>query len=293
MRRDRIRTTNLKILILFVSLLTLPACVTKVSTIEERIDLLAPGYELAFPDAKPPYPFVLFFHGCGGLFGNEGKKNVLPEYRTIALEEGYAVLTVDSFTPRGIGFDQAIGRVCRGLELRGRKRAGDVIASLTLAGRLSIATDSGFVLAGWSHGGWTIMEAMIMDLQTDYPPDLEKTGRDVFAPVSGVYLTYPYCGFPSRARRLGWARAVPTSVVVAENDTLAKAQDCNKAFEKMRRSGVEIDIEVFEGVTHAFDESDHIEGSRLIYDPAAAAKAHERFRGYLRSMIEKTELEEF
>lgn len=242
---------------------------------------LQPGYQVFRPEGDGPFPVVALHHGCGGLIGEQGDKDILLPYAEAAVSVGYIAIIVDSFRPRGIGFDEARATVCSGLRLRGRARAGDVAASLVYARSLPDAAPDGFVIAGWSHGGWAVMEAMIMDMRTDWPPSLTAPPGDALPPLAGVYLTYPYCGFPSRAPRRSWAHPVPADVVLAEHDSVSDVGRCRQAFERMRESGVQLEVALFEGVTHAFDESDQTATSVFVYDAEAAAAAHARFAAFL------------
>jgi len=245
---------------------------------------LEPGYQVFRPEGEGPFPVVVLHHGCGGLIGEQGDKDILFPYAEAAVSVGYIAIIVDSFRPRGIGFDEARATVCSGLRLRGQARAGDVAASLAYARSLPDAAPDGFVIAGWSHGGWAVMEAMIMDMRTEWPPSLTAPPGDALPPLAGVYLTYPYCGFPSRAPRRGWAAPVPADVVMAEHDSVSDVGRCDQAFERMRESGVRLEVELFEGVTHAFDESDQTATSVFVYDADAAAAAHARFGAFLEGL---------
>jgi dienelactone hydrolase len=242
---------------------------------------LEPGYQIYRPEGEGPFPVTVLHHGCGGLIGEHDDKDILIPYAEAAVSAGYIAIIVDSFRPRGIGFDEARATVCSGLQLRGRARAGDVAASLAYARSLPDAAPDGYVIAGWSHGGWAVMEAMIMDMRTDWPPSLTEPPGDALPPLAGVYLTYPYCGFPSRAPRRGWANPVPADVVLAEYDSVSDVGRCHQAFERMRESGVELEVDLFEGVTHAFDESDQTATSVFVYNAEAAAAAHARFGAFL------------
>ncbi|MEL7028541.1 MAG: dienelactone hydrolase family protein [Pseudomonadota bacterium] len=269
-----------------MALFALAACATGRSDIDELGALLEPGYRISKPDGPGPFPAALLYHGCGGLVGEAGDKDIMDGYVAAATEAGYVAIVVDSLRPRNIDFDEAVSRVCRGLKLRGQRRAGDVVASAAYARDLPYTKETGAVLAGWSHGGWAVMEAMAMDLTQDWPPGLQRPETDALASVAGVYLTYPYCGFPARTPNRDWPRAPRASVLLVENDTVAKREPCDKAFARMQASGVKLDLEVFDGVTHAFDESDHTDDSEFVYDGSAAKRAHERFGAFLSSLID-------
>ena len=250
-------------------------------SVEERIALLEPSYKIVKPEGDGPFPVVLLFHGCGGLVGADGPKEIMDRYAAAATEVGYAALIVDSFTPRGITFGKQTKKVCSGRRLLGGKRAGDVVASLAYAMELPYAEPDGFVLAGWSHGGWTVMDAMVSDLKRSWPRGLQRPPADLYDHVAGVYLTYPYCGFPAKGRKEGWSHPIPAHIVVAGNDIVAKPKPCEEAFANMARSGVPFEITRFETMTHAFDEEDQTPTSPFVYDPEATEEALDVFRDFL------------
>lgn len=254
------------------------------TTLEEHVARLDGGFEFVLPDSEGPHPVVLLFHGCGGLVGEEGEKLIMQRYARTAAEAGYAAVIVDSFGPRGIGFHRAITRVCPGMRLRGPSRAADVLAAISYARSQPDIDASRIVLAGWSHGGWTVMDLMTMDLEHQWPATLRRPPGDILDGVTGLYLTYPFCGFPARSTSRDWQHFVPTSVVIAENDTVVRTEACSEALERMDTGGVVLEIEQFDGVTHAFDEEDHTAQSSFAYDEAATSRAHQRFASYLRDL---------
>jgi dienelactone hydrolase len=251
------------------------------TSVNERIGLLEPSFNISLPEGDGPFPAVLMFHGCGGLVGPTAEKDIMDNYAREATESGYVAIIVDSFTPRAIDFDDAIGRVCSGLALRGRTRAGDVVAAVAYAKSRDDIDKSAIVLAGWSHGGWTVIEAMTMDMADTWPAALERPESNVMDDIRGVYLTYPYCGFPSTGNRNPWVQTPLTSVVVAENDTVVGLEKCIETLQFMDASGVPLEVEVFRHVTHAFDESDQTDESSFVYVEAEAQRAINRFGSFL------------
>ena len=122
-----------------------------------------------------------------------------------------------------------------------------------------------------------------MDMGRDHPRGMNGPYPPVMDTVEGVYLTYPYCSFPSRATRKTWARPARASMLLAGEDETAPNAPCLEAVELLAASGVEIEVEILPGATHAFDEEDQVEGSPNIYNPEQAAYARERFRRFLRN----------
>lgn len=250
-------------------------------TLSERAAALSPYFEIARPDEKGRSPVVLLFHGCGGLVGEEGEKEIMRGYAQTAVDAGYVAIIVDSLGPRGIDFETAVSRVCKGLTLRGRARAGDVLAAVEFAKRQSFIDAENIVLAGWSHGGWAVMDTMTMDLKNHWPAAMKRPTAAILDGLKGVYLTYPFCGFPALSHERAWAHRPLTSVVVAEDDSVVQLGRCAQTLIKMDADGVTLEVEVFENVTHAFDESDQTAKSSFSYDEAAASRAHQRFASYL------------
>src|SRR5690606_6104026 len=123
-------------------------------TLDARWAMLEPHTTVVGPEDDLPRPAVLLFHGCGGL------RDHLPKYAEAAKAAGWRAFILDSYGPRGWGRLFALTMVCSGLLLRGDERAGDVLAALDGVSRRQDVDASKIGLAGWSHGGWGIMEAM-------------------------------------------------------------------------------------------------------------------------------------
>ncbi len=255
-------------------------------SLPELAEFLAPHIKVWVPGDYGPYPVMVYVSGCGGLYGPDGNMRAQPiAYRDIALDHGYAVVVVDSHKARGHDHWSSVARICTGYELRAAERAGDIFAALKHVESDSRLDLSDVVLAGWSHGGWTIMEAMTFDLEDSWPHNLEPTPVDEPAQISGLFLVYPYCGFPSRTGNHPWNRSPQVMALLVEDDALAPEQDCMAAFKTLEASGVGVAAAHFSGVTHAFDEEDlEPEKNRLQYDERATIAAHSFLRLFLEGL---------
>jgi dienelactone hydrolase len=131
--------------------------VTPMDTLNQRWAKLEPHTTVVGPDDDRPRPAVLLFHGCGGL------RDHLPKYAAAARAAGWRAFTVDSYASRGFSRAYALATVCTGMTLRGDKRAGDILATIHGISARPDVDASRIALAGWSHGGWGIMEAMSAD----------------------------------------------------------------------------------------------------------------------------------
>lgn len=232
------------------------------------------------PDGAGPFPVVLMFHGCGGV------REVQDDYAKIAQGAGVMAIVVDSMTPRGISYEKAVETVCSGRKLRGAERSGDVYAALALARDLPDVDANRMSLIGWSHGGWSIMDALVFDPPRERPHGLRDAPRDPFAGVVGISLIYPYAGFPALTAQRGWSTtSVPVDALVLTDDTTAKYPATMAAIERARASGAQVDVEEWSGITHAFDERDLSADSQYEHDPEATDRVHARFAAWLQRVV--------
>ncbi len=144
--------------------------------------------------------------------------------------QGVAAIAVDSFAARGWSRERALATVCTGLALPGHQRAGDILAALWgVAGMASI--DSGrLALAGWSHGGWAIMDLMTMALERRGEAWVADPDSSLLSGVAALVLAYPYCGPGALTQVRPWRRSPPIFAFVGEGDLVAHPVLCRRAF---------------------------------------------------------------
>lgn len=236
------------------------------------------GVTVYKPDGDGPFPAVIAFHGCAK------PHNRADVYAKAANSLGVAFLTVDSYGPRGVSEMEAQTRVCSGQTFWGRERAGDALVALDHARSLSFVDKDRIALLGWSHGGWTVMDLMSMDLETTLPTSLSAAPEEGLSGVTAVLLYYPYCGTASRSKATGWPKPIPARFVLVENDALTKEGQCVETIERLKADGVEAEYEILKGVTHGFDEN-HEPGSRLRYAEEEAAYAVTVFAEFLNTYL--------
>lgn len=237
---------------------------------------LRPHDHVFVPDGTGPFPIVLAFHGCGGL--HDDGLRAMEQIR----DWGYAVLAVDSLAPRGIA-PGPTSSMCLGARPLGAERAGDVLVTLEHARTLPFVDAERMALLGWSHGAWALMELLAFDPPRRLPPGLQSSAGRGLAGVRGVVLFYPYCGYPSRG--FDWAPKVPTLFLLAGADAIADPDDCTTTARAQRAAGHPVEVRVFEGVGHAFDESAPWGGPNPTFDAAATAQAYGHVRRLLREVL--------
>jgi dienelactone hydrolase len=183
--------------------------------------------ELYTPDSAGPHPAVILHHGCNGIGQN------VKSWALWLQAQGYAALVVDSFTPRGIttlcGFPQP---------LMGDVRAHDVYAAAARLKAVAEIDATRIAAMGFSHGGWTIIEAWRM---TDRYPDTK---------LKALIALYPSCG-----RGLPPADAPPLLMLLGGLDDWTPPEACVKLAETARKVGRTVSDVVYKDARHAFDAS--------------------------------------
>jgi len=259
-------------------------------TPEGLLALLEPDIVVVRPEGDGPFPAILLHSGCEGLWDGDKRRPLMGIYADLAQAEGVVAIIVDSFKPRHIDSKMAYADVCTGWMLRGAERAGDVAVTLDYARNLPFVDPDRLAVAGWSHGGWAIMDFLAMPPTRLVPQSLTRWPDDTFAGLISVYLTYPYCGinasgFPTLAPTRGFAEPRPTWAIHGTDDVTADPVPCNEAYALVVGEGAPIDVEVLPGATHAFDRPDVIPGSTSKYNPEDAQIAYQRFQRFLREVL--------
>lgn len=245
----------------------------------ERRALIEPYVTMLYPPGAGPHPCVLILHGCGGV------RRISHAYAEAAVKAGCAAMIVDSLTPRGLDYEAALAQVCTGRVLWGRERAGDLYAALDIA-RDDPRIDAGrLALAGWSHGGWTILDALALDRAGRPPDGMTTAPARPFEGVRGIFLVYPYISGPALARRKPIDPPGPVEAIFVEDDSMASETDAIAVLEKARQDGAAVRWTTYGGVTHGFDEPDHHPDSPLRYDSEATAMARNQFTEFIKRRL--------
>ncbi len=219
------------------------------TSLEDRIKLIEGAVEIRIPEGgEAPYPVVLQFHGCAGV-----DVPFHHQWADVANSAGYAAMIVDSTGPRGYSRQSALDIVCQGKALLGQERAGDILASIHMAEADPRLDARRMVLAGWSHGGWSVMDYLTMDFKHLWPAGLEPGDAKPPA-IDGAILFYPYCGSGALSRFRNWRSQPDVLALIAGSDTIVDAEQCVTYFEGRKRAGAPIDMVVYPGAEHVFDD---------------------------------------
>ncbi|MGE3837761.1 MAG: dienelactone hydrolase family protein [Hyphomonadaceae bacterium] len=241
-------------------------------TVEQRIARLEPHYTIRRPEnASGPAPVVIMLHGCGG------PRPFISQMAEAAAEAGAAAIVVNSFAPRRISRVAAFATVCTGARLQGRERAGDLYATMAWARAQPWVDAARISVIGWSHGGWTIMDALALRSgeEMQRATGLENLSDEPLEGLAATMIVYPYTGVGTYTGRRDWRIAPRSTAIIAQRDYIVGSS--RAALERQRARGAPMEILIFQNATHAF-EDEHAEDPRVRYNPAATAREHDLLR---------------
>ena len=255
--------------------MSLYSAATPAASFEDRFALIETAVEWRLPDGAGPFPVVIQFHGCAGI-----RPPFQALWADIANKAGYAAMIIDSNSVRGMSRDAALKSVCDGERLIGQERAGDVLAAIEIAALNPKIDRSKIILAGWSHGAWSVMDYLTMDQRRKGPAGLTNwpsPARD----VSGAILVYPYCGTGTLSRFRPWRNELPVLALIAGADTIVDAEECITYFEDRKGKGNPVDLIVYPDTEHAFDDPFIEPEWRHWHNPEAFDDAKARYAKFL------------
>lgn len=243
-------------------------------TLEARVQRLAPHLTVTRPERASRVPVVLMLHGCGG------PRPFQDEMARITARAGAAAVQVDSYAPRRIPRAAAIATVCTGAQLHGRERAGDLYAAMAWARAQDWADPDRIIAMGWSHGAWTIMDALALRSGAEMArcTGLSALPEEPLQGLAGALIIYPYASVGSYCGKRDWRVAPKSVAVLCGRDYIVGTP--RAPLERQRARGAPIDVHVFADATHAFEDA-LAEDPRVRYNPAATQREY----ALLRDMI--------
>jgi dienelactone hydrolase len=245
-------------------------------TLVERWARLAPHVRVFGPRDGERRPAVLIFHGCGGV------RPHLMRYAQAAADAGWRAFVVDSYAARGWPRLYGLAFVCSGATFRGHERAGDVAAAVYGISQRADVDPARLAVAGWSHGGWGIMELMAAALEHPGEIGLSDAHAADLSGVKAAVLVYPYIGAFAPARMQPWRRTPKTLAVIAAQDHLTTVRNAERVYDSVRGCGVDVECWTVDG-THAFDEDAGMPPMR--HHPELTVEAIGRFRRFLQATL--------
>lgn len=255
--------------------------VSEAQSSDELWSKLEPHVSLTLPNtAGNSVPLAVMAPGCLGL---RPQKHEL--WRSVFLAAGYAVLHVDSFAARGLTDPKELDAVvCEGEGVYGFERAGDIAVALERMRFPPTVDPSHVILAGWSHGAWTVWDLLHFVTLDKRPPNLRDWRAPKAERFKAIIAFYPYCGFGSHSyvnSVTGWTQAL---VFMGSADENLPLEPCQKRMDELHERGARAEFVVYGGATHWFDNNADFELLPHRYDPEATADAQRRVLDLLRKL---------
>jgi dienelactone hydrolase len=201
-------------------------------------------------------PVVVMMHGRAGAYSSlaNGKYNATKLSRRHAFwgdywsDQGYCALLIDSFSARGYpaGFPihsysdrpDAVNEVT--------VRPLDAYGALAYLKSRPEFDDNRIALMGWSNGGSATLATMADTV-------LDKLGLKPADAFRGALAFYPACGLHKEFDER-YKPYAPVRVFGGDEDEEVSAAHCARLVKASQQSGSDIDIRVYPGATHDFDD---------------------------------------
>jgi len=219
------------------------------------------GY-LYRPAGNGPFPAMVLLHGRGGLYSTNANAGCTLVARSVTspcnaatlakrhkmwgeywAARGHLALLADSFGPRGKG--RGFGRFTHGDPEREDVNERTV-RPLDAEGALAYLKGRGDVMAnniflqGWSNGASTALNVVFR----------QGAKADGFR---AVLAFYPGCGPQSLLGQTLTTR-VPVTLLLGSEDEEVSPTICQRVAEQSRSAGSPIDVILYQGATHGFDD---------------------------------------
>ena len=238
------------------------------------------------PAGDGPHPGLVLLHGRSGpyssLAGGTYTAATLSQrhlaWATFWQARGYVVALVDSFGPRGYpaGFPRG------SYAARPAEVSEQTVRPLDAVGALAYLRARGDVikerigLQGWSNGAMTAL----MTMSDVPPPDLGP--RTPAAGFRAALVLYPGCGMERVKDR--YVPYAPVLMLLASADEEVSPVTCEALAARTRSAGGPLEVVVYDGAEHSFDDPGRTRQSREANRRAtedARTRAEAFFRAHL------------
>ena len=185
---------------------------------------------------------------------------------------GWATMILDSHSPRELDSDPMWRLVCSGQRMIGAERAGDIAVALAEIDRDPQLDGDHVALLGASHGGWAVLDYLRLAETGRVPPGLTRWPEDrrPLDGITGAVTLYPYCGLLAEVAAEGLATSVPTLMLLARGDTIVDEAECEAL---ARDAPGAVEVHVYDGATHGFDQKERSWLSDLEFNGAVTEDA--------------------
>jgi dienelactone hydrolase len=213
--------------------------------------------ELFIPNGEGPHPAIVMLHTCGGIGSH------LNPWAAWLMRDGYVVLKVDSFGPRGVQ------SVCDRWTVSVDQVAADALAAAEHLRKLPFVRQDRIAVVGFSYGA-------MAGLRLASASYLKR--KNASAAFRAVVAFYPFCTYtgsmranPSVQDNFYMDIATPVHLFLGSADDEAPSGLCTSHADGRIKDGQPVSYTVFQGATHAFDMEFRPKGYR--YDQQAVDRA--------------------
>ena len=192
------------------------------------------------PDGEGPFPAIGLFHGCSGPLTSKGAIAARERaWMNLFVAEGYVVLLVDSFNPRG--FASICTKSVRPITAE-KDRPYDAYAALHwLRGQAYVKADR-IGMMGWSHGAMTTLATISKSI-------VKEIGESEPGFTTAVAF-YPGCLDLSKSR---YEATTPVLMQLGEKDDWTPARYCHRLADMAKKASGRVEVDTYAGAYHAFD----------------------------------------
>jgi dienelactone hydrolase len=207
------------------------------------------------PGGAGPHAAVVMLHGRAGPYSSLAKgvytaatlSKRHKEWGEFWAQHGYIAMLVDSFGPRGYSSGFGLGSYeNRPPEVSEQNvRPFDAYGALRyLRKRQDILSDR-IGLQGWSNGGMTVL----VTIGANTPGIANPTRTSGFR---AALAEYPGCGMD--AVKGAYRSYAPLLLMIASADDEVSPKRCEEFAKRAQAAGSRIQVEVYEGAEHNFDD---------------------------------------
>jgi dienelactone hydrolase len=190
------------------------------------------------PTGTANHAAVVMLHGCAGAYARSGALNARHQmWGDYLAQQGYVVLMLDSFTPRGV--QELCTTPIKQRTLKEADRRGDAYAALRYVQQLPGVQRERVGLLGWSHGGGVVLDAM-----GSPPPEVPG--------FQAAVAFYPGCSARTKAADAFHPYA-PLLLIMGDADDWTPAAPCKALTATVQARGEPMQMVSYPDTFHDFD----------------------------------------
>jgi dienelactone hydrolase len=218
------------------------------SSADEKTKLAGYVFE---PAGTGPHAAVVMLHGRAGPYSSLAKgvytaqtlSKRHKEWGEFWAGRGYVAMLVDSFGPRGYPGGFGVGSYeNRPAEVSEQTvRPFDAYGALRYLRKRHDVIGERIGVQGWSNGGMTVLVTM-----GEHAPGLEQPG------FKAAIAEYPGCGM--EAVKGAYRMYAPVLMMVASADEEVSPKRCEEFAKRTQGAGSKLQLKVYEGAEHNFDD---------------------------------------